>query len=201
MKFSSKDYWERRYKTGGNSGVGSYDKFAEFKAEFVNSQIKKNNISSIIEFGVGDGNQLAGLKVEKYTGLDVSSTAIEKCIEMFSGDSSKSFYTINEVKGPLQADMTLSMDVVYHLVEDEVFEQYMIDLFKATKKFVIIYSSNTVSQLGNELNEHVKHRRFSDWIEKRVPSARLIYFMKNRYPYNGNYKVSSFSDFYMYQVA
>lgn len=201
MKFSSKDYWEKRYKNGGNSGVGSYNKFAEFKAEFVNSQINTHNISSIIEFGVGDGNQLAGLKVDKYTGLDVSSTVIAKCTEVFSGDSSKSFHIIDDVNELPQADMSLSMDVIYHLVEDDVFKNYMVDLFNAASKFVMIYSSNTESQLGNERTEHVRHRRFSDWIEKNVPSARLIYFMQNRYPYNGDYKVSSFADFYMYRVA
>ena len=47
--FSSKEYWETRYKSGGNSGVGSYTKFAEFKASFVNLLIKKYNIESIIE--------------------------------------------------------------------------------------------------------------------------------------------------------
>ena len=61
--FSSKEYWETRYKSGGNSGVGSYTKFAEFKASFVNLLIKKYNIESIIEFGVGDGNQLSKLEV------------------------------------------------------------------------------------------------------------------------------------------
>jgi hypothetical protein len=47
---SSRADWEERYAVGGSSGVGSYGKFAEFKAD-------ANKINTIIEFGCGDGNQ------------------------------------------------------------------------------------------------------------------------------------------------
>ena len=30
LTFNSKSYWERRYRTGGNSGAGSYSLIAEF---------------------------------------------------------------------------------------------------------------------------------------------------------------------------
>jgi hypothetical protein len=70
--FSSADFWEERYKIGENSGSGSYNYLADFKAETINELIKEYNISGIIEFGCGDGNQLSLLKPEKYIGLDVS---------------------------------------------------------------------------------------------------------------------------------
>ena len=53
---SSREYWEQRYSMGGTSGAGSYDKLAEFKVEVINSFMKKYQISSVIEFGCGDGN-------------------------------------------------------------------------------------------------------------------------------------------------
>ena len=198
--FSSKEYWETRYKSGGNSGVGSYTKFAEFKASFVNLLIKKYNIESIIEFGVGDGNQLSKLEVNKYVGLDVSETAIASCTDLFENDSSKKFYMANRAMSLEKADMSLSMDVIYHLVEDEIFSAYMNDLFNASKNFICIYSSNTNSQLGETNTKHVRHRRFSDWIERNRPLSRLVYFKKNVFPYNGDYKTTSFSDFYLYSV-
>lgn len=201
MTFSSSEYWENRYYSGGNSGVGSYAKFADFKAEFVNYIIKKNNIKSIVELGVGDGNQLSKIRVQNYIGIDVSKTAVARCTELFKDDTSKSFYLATDVGLSSKAEMSLSMDVIYHLVEDDVYDKYMSDLFNLSKKFVTIYSSNTISQLDNRHTAHVKHRRFSDWIESYAPNARLIYFKKNMFPYNGNYKVSSFSDFYVYQIA
>ena len=56
-KFDSSIYWEKRYNTGGNSGEGSYNKFAEFKALILNNFIQEKNIKNIIDYGVGDGNQ------------------------------------------------------------------------------------------------------------------------------------------------
>ena len=75
---NSKDYWNTRYKTGGNSGAGSYNNLANFKAKIINNFIQKNNIQSIIDYGVGDGNQLKLINTENkiYTGIDVSSIII-----------------------------------------------------------------------------------------------------------------------------
>ena len=52
-------YWENRYKNNGNSGAGSYGRLAEFKADVINNFIAENKITSVIEFGCGDGNQLS----------------------------------------------------------------------------------------------------------------------------------------------
>jgi hypothetical protein len=34
---NSSYYWDQRYRTGGNSGAGSYGRLAEFKACFMNA--------------------------------------------------------------------------------------------------------------------------------------------------------------------
>ena len=76
--FSSKEYWENRYKIGQTSGNGSYGFLAEYKSELINDFIKNNNIKSLVEYGCGDGNQLNMIKCEKIIGVDVSKTAVEK---------------------------------------------------------------------------------------------------------------------------
>ncbi len=40
-KFNSKKYWNDRYVKGGNSGTGSYNELAKFKAHIINSFIEK----------------------------------------------------------------------------------------------------------------------------------------------------------------
>lgn len=80
----SADYWEKRYSSGGNSGVGSYDKFADFKARVLNRFVEEEKISSITELGCGDGNQLNYANYNVYLGVDVSETAIKKCSERFA---------------------------------------------------------------------------------------------------------------------
>jgi hypothetical protein len=192
----SSSYWEGRYASGGNSGVGSYNKFAEFKAKIINEFVLKQQIRTVVEFGSGDGNQLELARYPSYIGVDVSTTAIAACRSRFAADSTKSF-DLPENFGSEKADLSLSLDVIYHLVEDDVFEQCMRQLFAAAVRFVIIYSSNTDE---NEVSQatHVRHRRFNAWIDHHLPEWKLLEHIPNRYPYTGDYKSGSFADFYIY---
>lgn len=85
-------YWDRHYARGGTSGAGSYGPLAGAKAEFLNNFVIKNRISSVIEFGCGDGHQLSLADYPRYIGLDVSRTAIELCKRTFMDDRTKSFF-------------------------------------------------------------------------------------------------------------
>jgi len=200
--FDSKKYWEDRYVSKSNSGAGSYGRLALFKAEVINDFVEKNNINSAIEFGCGDGNQLSLLKIPKYIGLDVSKKSIELCKGIFAADQSKSFflydpqYFINKTH-VFETDLTMSLDVIFHLVENEIFEKYMHDLFSCSKKYVIIYSSNTDDQ-GKFMAQHVLLRKFSNWIEKNASNWKLITKINNKYPLNNNPEEESLSDFYIY---
>jgi len=97
------------------------------------------------------------------------------------------------------ADLTLSLDVIFHLLEDEVFDQYMQRLFNSSNRFVIIYSSNTDEQ-KMAMCEWVKHRKFTDWADNNMPEWELARFIPNKYQFikYGEDSTSSFSDFYIY---
>jgi hypothetical protein len=43
-EITTKTYWEQRYKSGGNSGAGSYGKLASFKGEIINDFAEKHNV-------------------------------------------------------------------------------------------------------------------------------------------------------------
>jgi protein O-GlcNAc transferase len=192
-------YWEKRYAAGGNSGRGSYDDLASFKAEVLNAFLRENQIISIIEFGCGDGSQLSLLDVRQYLGLDVSQSAIKLCEKRYGSDPAKTFKLINDYAGE-KADLSLSLDVIYHLVEDEIFHQHMHMLFDAAEKYVIIYSSNT-DDLSLAHAKHIRHRRFSDWIETLRPEWELAEFKPNKYSYNSQTQTGSFADFYIYKKS
>ena len=192
----SKKYWEERYITGGNSGLGSYGKLARFKVEIINKFIKENEIIKVIEFGCGDGNQLSLFKIDDYIGLDIAETSIIMCKKRFKGDKTKDFFLYDpysfEGRDNFKAELSLSLDVIYHLIEDEIFKLYMKHLFLASNKFVIIYSSNG----GNKpiySASHCKNRNFSEWIKVNLPGWGLIREIKNRYPNESN------SNFYIYK--
>ena len=196
----SEEYWESRYKSGGNSGAGSYGRLADFKANTVNEFVKKNKIKSVIEFGAGDGNQLSLYRFKEYLGFDVSSSVIEKLRAKFQRDQNKSFLPVIEYSGQ-KAELALSIDVIFHLVEDEVFASYMRRLFLAAEKHVIIYSSNQKTQ-EKITASHFMHRKFTDWIEANCPDWRLTHKIDNLYPYNGTSGAeTSTANFYFYQPA
>src|SRR3989339_1402077 len=65
-------FWEARYRSGGDSGLGSFGRLAQFKADVLNDFVRQAGIASIIEFGCGDGNQLRLAAYPSYVGLDVS---------------------------------------------------------------------------------------------------------------------------------
>lgn len=199
VPFESRKYWEKRYSEGGNSGSGSYNRLADFKAKIINEFVKENAINEVVEWGCGDGNQLSLAQYPYYIGYDVSQKAIEICKLIFSADDTKKFIWcgLDEFESDVVGDLALSLDVIFHLIEDEVFEKYMQRLFSSSNKYVCIYSSN----YDEVTAEHVKHRKFTEWIEKNLNNEwKLEKFIKNRFPYlEEDCENTSFSDFYFYK--
>jgi hypothetical protein len=196
-------YWERRYVGGGTSGSGSYGNLADFKAHIVNALIAQLDIESVIEFGCGDGNQLSKAEYPLYIGLDVSRTAIELCASRFAGDPTKCFFIYDPHSygdnAPLfRCQLALSMDVIFHLVEDEVFELYMEHLFDSSARYVLIYSSNFEGETGSN---HMRNRAFGSWVDRNRPTWALASVIPNQFPYHGDSESGSVSDFHLYEKS
>lgn len=193
-------YWEQRYADGGNSGSGSYGRLADFKAAFLNDFVRVNAVQSVVELGCGDGNQLSLARYPRYLGLDISRSAIARCRQRFAADATKSFMlfdagAFSDPAGFLRADVGLSLDVLFHLVEPEVFEAYLEALFVVSGRFVIIYASDFESTH----NGHENRRSFSRWISAHRPDWRLLEHVPNPYPYDpADGDRTSMSDFYVY---
>lgn len=193
----SAEYWEERYAAGGTSGVGSYEFFAAFKAEVLNHFVDVHNVRSVIEFGCGDGNQLRLATYPTYLGFDLSKTAIARCREVFEQDQSKAFRLMADYNGEV-AELSISLDVIYHLVEDAVFDEYMRLLFRASNRYVVIYASDGHDGANGDA-PHVRHRTFSKWVNDNQPTWTLVERIPNRYPYRGDYRTGSFADFFFYE--
>jgi hypothetical protein len=87
-------------------------------------------------------------------------------------------------------DMAMSLDVIFHLVEEKVFETYMNQMFAAATRYVIIYSTDC--SIGGTA-PHVRHRRFSSWVDANQATWRLV--QKRVQPKTE----FSRADFYVYQ--
>ncbi|WBL80321.1 class I SAM-dependent methyltransferase [Bradyrhizobium xenonodulans] len=196
--FSSQGYWEQRYALGGNSGAGSYGRLAQFKAQTINEFVANRGVQTVIEFGSGDGAQLELAQYPAYTGIDISGSAIEACRTKFKQDSSKRFLLASTREAQdARAELALSLDVIYHLIEDAVYDEYMTCLIAAAEKYVCIYSSNVIKTAPAL---HVRHRIFTDWMAKNAPSWRLISKVDNPFPEDPrDPQGTSWADFYFFE--
>lgn len=196
-------YWERRYAAGGTSGPGSAGHLARFKADTLNKLVRDHSIETVVEFGCGDGGQLALAAYPSYVGLDVSPTAIRRCAARFAGDGTKSFFAYDPLAfvdrhGLFRAELALSVDVVFHLVETELFEAHLRQLFASATRFVVVYGrdADDDSTVG-----YVRDRRFTAWVLRHEPGWRLARRIPNAHPFAGDVRVGSASEFFVYEPA
>lgn len=187
-------YWNRRYFTGMDSGAGSYGRLAEFKAGVINTFIKSNGITTMLDLGCGDGNQLSMFEIDNYTGVDVSPHIIHELQHKYTDDEYKVFRHV--VTEP--AELVISLDVIYHLVEQGIYEDYMSSLFMWADKFVIIYSSDG-AKVANPCG-HIVERKFTNWVDDNEPGWELFHKIDNPYPYDpASPQDTSVSDFYFFR--
>jgi SAM-dependent methyltransferase len=193
----SASFWESVYRKGETSGPGSYGRLAEFKAEILNEFVKAKNIQSVIEFGCGDGAQLQLANYPQYVGVDVATLSVARCSSLFAQDRTKRFYHVDARPANIgKFDMAMSLDVIYHLVENSVFDTYMRRLFDSSRRYVVIYSSDFDAFTQAP---HVRHRKFTTWIAKNVQDWQAAGFVANRFPTDPTQpNETSFADFHFF---
>jgi CheY-like chemotaxis protein len=169
--FNSTRYWQRRYKSGRSSGAGSRGANAAYKARFINDFIRSHNIETAIEFGFGDGVQLDLCEYPDYLGFEVSRTAIQQRREQFRGNATRRFKHLDAYAGE-KADLTVSLDVLYHLVESPVYDAHLTHLFDSSDRYVLLFS--TCFDGNPSSVNHVRHRNTREWIDEYRPDWQPI---------------------------
>lgn len=206
LKLTFKDaahYWQQRYAKGGTSGAGSRGRLAQYKADVINRFMEEHAINTSIEFGCGDGYQLGLINYKHYTGLDISKKSITLCQTAFSADHTKSFYLYHpqafcDKQGLFRAELSLSLDVIYHITEDQDYDKYLHDLFHAAIRYVMLYSSN--AEYPSNL-AHIKHRKISADIQARFPDWLLLRQEENPHAYQPWDDTTSLACFLIYTKA
>jgi SAM-dependent methyltransferase len=188
----SQRYWERRYAQGGDSGAGSSGVLAEYKAGVLNAFVEKYGIQTVVELGCGDGQQLLLAKYPAYTGLDISPSAVARCRELFSGNAGKTFAVYAPERFEpvdFQADLAISLEVIFHLTEERVYQLYMQHLFALAQRWVVVFSSDEADRSGG-ICPHFRQRKFSD----DVPEGWVL-----RERVGNPHRERSVSDFFVFE--
>lgn len=194
-------YWEERYKKGGDSGASAFNRLAQFKIDVLNQFLNEHSdISVCYEWGFGDGAFLSEIHFPNYIGGEVSETALHICKEKYMGDETKQFFMIEEMLEYIKeyggCDLAISLDTLFNLVEDDVYETYMERLFGYAKRYVCILSSD----FDRPHVGHEKRRCFTRYVSEHFPEFNLIKKIENKYPFDFTKpNETSLSDFYFYE--
>jgi hypothetical protein len=81
----------------------------------------------------------------------------------FTNNDSKLFYLFDDFDKNTKVDLVLSCDVLYHLIEDDIYYNYLYNLFNFFNTNVIIYAKNE----NKDYAIHVKFRKFTKYISNK----------------------------------
>lgn len=149
----SQEYWENRYRSGGNSGYGSYgDQLARKLAWLKNLE----GIKTISEIGCGDmnfgSNLLKIYPKAKYVGSDISRGIVTQN----QGRYPEHIFTTENSEVP-PADLVLCIDVLFHVLDD----RELAELYKLLDKKWTKYLAITAYERDEYMEGHVRIRRFN----------------------------------------
>lgn len=188
--FHPASYWDRRYRDGRSSGAGSEGETARFKGEHVTNVIKRLGVTSIIDWGVGDGTVLSHIdtsKLTSYIGTDVSHSIIDRVAKTHSTDN-RVFMYADKVRPELtRCDLSMSMDVLFHFPDESDYRGYLDNLFSSAVRYVLIYSTNYGPE---QTARHVLRRNFTADLATLYPEWKLI---------EGSDNNPVVADFYLYE--
>lgn len=143
--FNSDKFRDDRYIHWGNSWEWSYWLNARYKADFINKFIKEHGIDTAVEIGCWDWANLWMYDVFEYTWYDVSYFIIEKCKDMYKNDNWKRFFVNDDNTKFQKAELSLCLDVLYHIFPQDRFEKMIDKVIEAWEKYVIIYTKIRIS--------------------------------------------------------
>lgn len=145
------NYWENRYKNGGNSGEGSRGNHKKWKWSILDKYI--HEIDNIVDVGCGDLAFMKGIDVINYTGIDISQTMINQNKTLkpkWDFICSSADVNINELKG----DVVFCHDMLFHILDDGVYKAILENLIEYSNNYISIYTWHS-----NPLNKWYKKQK------------------------------------------
>jgi 2-polyprenyl-3-methyl-5-hydroxy-6-metoxy-1,4-benzoquinol methylase len=142
--FSNKFFWDYRYKENPDlgSGVGSRGEVLEYKRNLIYPILSYFKEKEVLDVGCGDLELMRNAPSKKYTGIDISSEAIES--------SRKKRPDWNFLSGDLEKlngetyDLVTCFDVLIHQSSESAYNQMVEKLAEYTTDTLIIgaYDNN-----------------------------------------------------------
>ncbi|WP_405154846.1 hypothetical protein [Paenibacillus sp. FSL K6-0108] len=123
------------------------------------------------------------MNYDTYLGVDVAGSLVRLCASKFANDTSKSFmlYTpglwIN--RGFMQADLTVCLDVLYHITDETDFRNTLYDILHSSTEWVVLYTR--LKQNGSPGVSTIQGRNIFDYLFE-YPEFKVHEIIPQRYP-------------------
>jgi SAM-dependent methyltransferase len=181
MIWDSAAFWDRRYASGRTSGPGSEGDAARFKAETINRLIAEYNIGSVVDWGCGDGTVLSMITDDvDYVGVDISRVALRRLAQW---SAHRRFVHLDDAAA-LTADLALSLDVIFHQVDNGNYHRHLEQIFGSARRLVLVHATD---HDGGRTATHVRWRRWTPdipdgWqiIERPADPAAVGFYLCER---------------------
>lgn len=174
------NYWENRYKNGGNSGAGSRGLLRLWKWKQINRYIDIKD-SYVIDIGCGDLAFWKHHGCRDYIGMDLSQTRIDENRQMYP----KLDFVAWNAAIPYKfkpAETVLCLDMLFHVMDDADYVRILHNLATYSKDYIFIYTWE--HSPGQLTDTYQKYREFEDYLyvfsgagfkllEKRIPSKMI----------------------------
>ena len=169
MTYQEATYWENRYRSGGNSGLGLSSE-REFLVKRVKEAADEHSVQSILDVGVGTG-ELARMFLPliqnrnwpwHYTGIDISKTAISRILESNHYPHSVTCMVADIVEKSFSPrDMVVCFNVHYHMATDERATKLIKNVLDSAVKVVLFLTWNERILEREPLGAHCFYRPFA----------------------------------------
>lgn len=155
------EFWDKHYYEGGTSGPGSIDSYRDWKWKVITGMA--GQIDDVIDIGCGDLSFWEGKQCKNYTGIDISKVIIDKNIKLrpvwnFIVKSA------DELVGELQAPVVLCLDVLFHIMDEVVYEKIFKNLGHYSSKWIFL-NTWRMSPFG-QVNTDGKYQTYWGYIPK-----------------------------------
>jgi len=131
-------YWEDRYSSGGNSGAGSAGANRKWKWGVINIYIER--IFDVIDVGCGDLTFWNGRTCEKYTGIDISKTIINK--NKIARPDWNFIVSDADTDFRLRANVVLCFDVLFHIMNERTYTKILENMCRYSTEWIFIFTWN-----------------------------------------------------------
>lgn len=138
------------------SGPGSRPDYCKPFVDWFCSYIADNNVTSMVDYGCGDGAMWYRFPEIDYVGIDVSQVALNAASARHPG---KKYQLLFE---PIpSAELILIKDVMIHLSDDEI--QDWIDTVSTKFDTVVIVERDMNNDVDRSFRQYDRHEHLSYW--------------------------------------